>query len=217
MKKLLYAYIAFIAILLFSFSYDSYNLINYYRISSVFNGMTDNEDTHYAYDLTFIDREAKEEVIRFIVDVAETNDVQFVSQNFIPNDKGIMKYDYYILTENDDWIYARLRMTSGKKVDFTNVHDMGYLSSDVHDEEAAGTFSSYDNTYFQSEDEVLQFKNAAVWFRYIENDTALFYFDTAEHGQLIADQVNQHFGDRAMMIQMEVHGGLEEGFLELYR
>ena len=102
MKKLLYAYIAFIAILLFSFSYDSYNLINYYRISSVFNGMTDNEDTHYAYDLTFIDREAKEEVIRFIVDVAETNDVQFVSQNFIPNDKGIMKYDYYILTENDD-------------------------------------------------------------------------------------------------------------------
>lgn len=217
MKKLLYAYIAFIAILLFSFSYDSYNLINYYRISSVFNGMTDNEDTHYAYDLTFIDREAKEEVIRFIVDVAETNDVQFVSQNFIPNDKGIMKYDYYILTENDDWIYARLRMTSGKKVDFTNVHDTGYLSSDVHDEEAAGTFSSYDNTYFQSEDEVLQFKNAAVWFRYIENDTALFYFDTAEHGQLIADQVNQHFGDRAMMIQMEVHGGLEEGFLELYR
>ncbi|MEI3147515.1 MAG: hypothetical protein V8T10_06040 [Merdibacter sp.] len=108
-------------------------------------------------------------------------------------------------------------MTSGKKVDFTNVHDTGYLSSDVHDEEAAGTFSSYDNTYFQSEDEVLQFKNAAVWFRYIENDTALFYFDTAEHGHLIADQVNQHFGDRAMMIQMEVHGGLEEGFLELYR
>ncbi|HJC35689.1 MAG TPA: DUF1430 domain-containing protein [Candidatus Merdibacter merdavium] len=217
MKKLLYAYIAFVAILLFSFSYDSYNLINYYRINCVFNGMTDNEDAHYAYDLTFSDREAKEEVIRFIVDVAEANDVQFVSQNLISNDEGIMKYDYYILTEKNDWIYARLRMTSGKKVDFSDAHDSGYLSSDIHDTEAAGTFSSYDNTYFQSEEEVFQFKNAAVWFQYVENDTALFYFDTAEHGQLIADQVNQHFEDKAMMVQMEVHGALEEGFMESYR
>lgn len=56
MKKLLYAYIAFVAILLFSFSYDSYNLINYFRINVINNGLTDSPDVHYAYDLTFIDR-----------------------------------------------------------------------------------------------------------------------------------------------------------------
>ena len=172
MKKILVLYTIFMASILFYFSYDSYNFINYAKIMNMQNNLG-NEITSFQIDI--LDKNYHQDILKTIATYANQNKIQYIVGDLIPSEDGSMLYYEYINIYDNDLFYDNVRMVSGKKIDFTDLNNLGYISSNTNDKQATGTISSYNNTYFMHEFQVFQFKNANIYLPEAYNTRLNFF------------------------------------------
>lgn len=175
MKKILTIYVILIASMLFYISYDSYNYMYYARISNIKNGISDNMKS---LDISILNEQYKDQVVSAILEISNQNDIEFVVNDLLPSADGSMTYQTFIKTNSNEWIYDSIRLTSGKYINFTDKQEVGYMSSDINDEDAFGTFSSFNDTYFEFEFEIFRYMNADVYLPQLENDIFSLWLDS---------------------------------------
>ncbi len=213
MKKLLCLYILFLSGVLFYYSYDSWNYIHYAQIINMENAVSQEK---ICYDLTFEQKEQETRALEGIVSYAKEHQITFVTKDLIPTEDGTYLYHYYVQTTDNQWIYDLIRMTGGHTIDFTADSSFSYLSSNIKDETAAGTFSSYDNRHFLQENEVIRIVSANH-LTAIHQQSISFFFDSLDHAQEMQEYVAKTFPDICHFSEVDGHGGDMEAILASYR
>ena len=215
MKKILVIYIVFVAALLFYFSYDSYNLINYGRITNIFNKKIDDL---FVCEIDIKNIEIKQEFAANIIEFLDEKNVEAVLKQLTINEDGTMLYNSYLYAKDNDWIYDTMRMTSGDKIDFLEFNDsQAYLSSDFNDKDAVGTFSSYDNTYFMHENEIYRFFNVRTSLNNISNESLSVYLNGYDEAEQLSSFLNDKFKKDINSEVRELHGGTEADWVSAYK
>ena len=213
MKKILLCFVIFASAMLFYYSYDSYNLINYARILNISNQMS---KTSQFCNLDFVNLNDKKKMLNELVEFSRNNDIQFLLHDSPKNDDGRITYRNYIYTLSNDWIYQTIQMKSGDQIDFTNGMSEGYLSSDINDSLAIGTYTSYDNSYFAKETEVIQLAST----KHIDElnwDQTYMVIDNKENAERLASHMNDKFGDDIFIELSYPHGGTEDDIISVYK
>lgn len=213
MKKIIYIYILFLASVLFYYTYDSFNYIHYSNIFNLENGLSESK---HPYALNLYDTEKESEILNAVSRFAKEQDIQFLVHELMPTDDGTYLYHYYVQTTQDDWIYHTIRMTGGEKIDLTDASGTGYLSSDKNDENAAGTFSSYDNRHFEQEKEVIRILHFANRKETAPSSVS-FYFDSEQSAVKMQEYITEHFKDSCHLERVNGQGGSEEAIHSTYR
>lgn len=213
MKKMLLCFMVFISCMLFFYSYDSYNLMNYARILNISNQMSNNKQ--YC-NLSFINIDKKQDVLRDLVQFSIDNDIQFSLHDTPMTDDGTVVYCEYIYTLSNDWIYNSIQMKSGDKIDFTNINEAGYLSSDANDLLASGRYTSYDNSYFARETEVIQLRSVKDVGNLYWEQTYLVT-DSQYNAEKLVNYLNQKYEKDIVMDLSYPHGGTEQDILGVYK
>jgi len=155
-----------------------------------------------SYELNIYDEEYKSEIMQDILQISRENEFQFITTDRIPTDDGSMLYRYYINTFDNDWIYDNIRMISGDVIDFTNPDEKNYMSSNINDPNAKGTFSSFNNRYFMQENEVFQFMNASTHLKNAYNQSFSFRIDGEKAGLEIQKILNEKYDSKIMEFEM---------------
>lgn len=217
MKKVLLCFVVFIASLLFYYSYDSYNYINYARIINIENRMS---DVYHRYDYVIENTDKKEEILLTIKNYAEEKNITLYLHDNPISDDGSLMYDYYFHTNNQKWIYDTLHFIKGNKIDFTDINEEGYLTNDEKDKKASGYFTSYDNNYFIKESEVFHFKTFNT-ITDIHNNYLNIVFASNTDAKALEKELIQKYNDVISISylgpSLETNGGSETSILKVYR
>ena len=193
------------ASILFYFSYDSYNFINYAKINNIQNNLGDEVTS---FEINILDKNYHQDVLKTIATYANQNKIQYIVDDLVPNEDGAMLYHRYINIYNNDLFYDNVRMVSGKKVDFTDLNNQGYISSDTNDKQATGTISSYNNTYFMYEFEIFQFKNANIYLPEACNTQFTFFIEDNNKAKNLTSMLLEKYSDDIITINFyQLHGG----------
>ncbi|WP_278850474.1 DUF1430 domain-containing protein [Thomasclavelia spiroformis] len=215
MKKILVLYTIFMASILFYFSYDSYNFINYAKIMNMQNNLG-NEITSFQIDI--LDKNYHQDILKTIATYANQNKIQYIVGDLIPSEDGSMLYYEYINIYDNDLFYDNVRMVSGKKIDFTDLNNLGYISSNTNDKQATGTISSYNNTYFMHEFQVFQFKNANIYLPEAYNTRLNFFVEGNTKAKNLTSMLQEKYNDDIITINFrQAHGGSIEEIESTYR
>ncbi len=218
MKKIIQLYIAFLAGLLFFYSYDSYNYIHFLKIQELDNGMNLNGEKGDFYQLVWKsdDLKQRQATLSSIVEYARSQGIAFVASCLMPTDNGMYLFHYYVQSDDDQWIYNRLNMLSGKTIDFSDASTQSYLSSIPDDSGAAGIFASYDRHYFDSWKQELRIYQAAMLPQCDSNEIS-FIFDTADHSNIISAWISEHLNDTVSFDQEAVDVGSDHDIETSYQ
>ena len=220
-KGLTMAFAIFLACLLFYRSYDSYNRIHSASIFNLSNGLS---DTRITYDLVLehtdvqagpVSWAEQKELFEAVGAFVEEQQIQLVVTDTVMDPQGNYILNDYIQTNENDWIYERLRMTGGERLDLAG-DQSGYLSSDPDDPAAVGTFSSYDHRYFRQQAETLRLHGLKE-LTGTENDSLLIFVDSAKNGQKLQNFIDTHHSDIARMQEVIVGGGTQDDIAQIYQ
>lgn len=212
MKKIISLCIIFITAILFYYAYDSLNYIHYSKIISLENGLSAGKTV---YSFSFKDETEAFEAIQDMAVFASQNDIQFLSKSLIPNEEGTYLYHYYVQTSDDAWIYERIRLTGGTKLDLCDPTIKGYLSSDSGDTAALGTYAAYDNRYFRHENEVIRIMNISNADR-IESSFSL-YFQSTQQARKALQYLSFHYPDAVVQSHSGGGGGSDADIESTYQ
>lgn len=208
MKKIIKLYIAFLACLLFFLSYDSYNYINFMKIQELDNGMNADGEKGVYFDLIWKsdDLKQRQASLSSIVEYARDQGISYVASCLMPTDNGVYLFHYYVQTNDDQWVYDRIRMVSGETVNLSDVSTRSYLSSMSNDADAAGTFASYDRRYFDTQKQELRIFSAIMLPQCDSNEIS-FCIDSKMHGATLSDWINEQWNDVVTCEEIELNGG----------
>lgn len=213
MKKILGAFIIFLACALFYYTYDSFNYIHYSNILNLENALSNEK---HCYNLVIENQEKAEDLVKAVTAYSDDHNIQFIIKKLMPTEDGTYLYHYYVQTVDDRWIYKSIHMTSGKKISLTSSTNKQYLSSDSNDKNAAGTFSSYNNKHFSQENEVIQIMNVSN-LNAADEPIITFYLDSEESAKDIKNFLSNYYTNDFQFQAAGGYGGSEESIQSTYR
>ena len=218
MKTIIRLYIVFLAGLLFFYSYDSYNYIHFLKIQELDNGLSADGRKGDYYELTWESDHPKQRqaALSAMVTHAREQGISYVASGLMPTDDGTYQFHYYVQSEEDRWVYERIRMVDGETVDLTDPATRSYLSSMPEDTNAAGHFASYDLRYFDAWKQEIRIYSAGM-LPQCDSDEIALYIDPADDGTAFSAWVEEQFGNIVSLNASELNSGTDADIETSYK